>query len=154
MEESDYRLSLTSDATGADGISLLNGSAGDILNALGFTDTSRVAKNHLTGGDRSDCFTSSVVAVQTLLGLNDARTSSENGIVINGAGIAAIDLATDTLTTIAQKFVAAGIDASVVSETVDNEVTYRLFIEGGANTYTDEHNIWKHWASYGGGFPM
>jgi len=139
--ENDYRLSLTNDATGADGISLLNGGAGDILNALGFIDTSRVAKNHLTGGDRSDGFTSSVVAVQTLLGLNDAGTSSENGIVINGAGVAAIDLATDTLTTIAQKFVDAGINASVVSETVDNEVTYRLFIEGGANTYTDEQNI-------------
>lgn len=34
----DYRLILTSDATGAAGMSLLNGGATDILNLLGFTD--------------------------------------------------------------------------------------------------------------------
>ena len=139
--ESEYRLSLTSDATGADGMNLSNGSATDVLNALGFTDTSRVAKNHITGGDKSDGFTSSTVAVKTLLGLTTTQTSSVNGIEINGTGIGAVDLSTDTLTTITQKFVDAGIDASVVSETVDDEISYRILIQGGDNTYTDESNI-------------
>ncbi len=139
--DSDYRLALNSDGTGEDGISLLNGSSTDILNALGFIDSSRAVKNHIAGGDKSDTFASSIISVQTLLGLNEAQTSSASGIEINGAGIAAIDLSTDTLTTIAQKFVAAGIDASVITETVDGEVNYRIFIEGGANSYVDENNI-------------
>jgi flagellar hook-associated protein 2 len=137
----DYRLALTSDTTGAGGISLSNGCASDILQSLGFTDSSRTAKHHITGGDKSDTFESSVVAVKTLLGLSTAQTSEESGIVINGSGIAAIDLSTDSLSTIASKFNDAGIDASVIRETTDGEIAYRLFIEGGSNTYIDENNI-------------
>jgi len=54
----DYRLILTSDNTGAAGISLKNGGAADLLGGLGFWDTSRTAKNPLAGGDRTDRFTS------------------------------------------------------------------------------------------------
>jgi len=137
----DYRLTLTSDNTGDTGIGLLNGSATDILSAFGFTDTTRTAKNHIAGGDKTDAFTSSTVAVTTLLGLRTTQSANAGDIIVNGCAIDAIDLGTDSLESIKDKFVAAGVTASVISETSGNQVFYRLLIEGGANTYTDSSNI-------------
>ena len=137
----DYRLMLTSDTTGEDGIGLLNGGATDILNKLGFIDTDRIAKNHIAGGDKSDAFTISTMSVKTLLGLSTTQTSANGDIEINGNSIGAIDLSTDTLTTIKDKFVAAGVDASIITETVEGENRFRILIEGGSNTYTDKNNI-------------
>ncbi len=137
----DYRLILTSDSTGASGISLLNGGATDILNQFGFTDTSRTAKNHLAGGDRTDRFTSTNVSIQSLLGLTTAQTSPAGGIVINGHPVGAINLGTDTLSSLQTKFAAAGLTASITTETEDGATYYRLMVEGSANTYTDHSNI-------------
>ena len=137
----DYRLILTSDATGQEGIGLLNGGATDILNNFGFIDTDRTAKNHITGGDKSDAFTSSTTSVKTLLGLSTTQTSANGDIEINGNSVDAIDLSTDTLTTIKDKFVAAGLDASIITETVDGETRFRIMVEGGSNTYIDKNNI-------------
>jgi flagellar hook-associated protein 2 len=140
----DYRLILTSDSTGKAGIGLLNGGATDILNQFGFIDTSRVAKNQLAGADRSDRFTSTNVSIQSLLGLTTAQTSAAGDIKINGQNIGAIDLSTDTLTTLQSKFANAtpdGLTASITTETEDGKTFYRLMIEGSANTYTDKSNI-------------
>ena len=137
----DYRLSLTSDTTGQEGIGLLNGGATDILNKFGFIDTDRTAKNHITGGDKSDAFTSSTMSVKTLFGLSTTQTSANGDIEINGNSVGAIDLSTDTLTTIKDKFVAAGVDASIITETVDGESRFRILVEGGSNTYIDKNNI-------------
>ncbi len=137
----DYRLILTSDSTGASGIGLLNGGATDILNQLGFTDTSRAAKNHLAGADRTDRFTSTNVSIKSLLGLSTTQTSAAGEIVINGNAVAAIDLGTDTLSSLQTKLSAAGLAASITTETEDGQTYYRLMVAGAANTYTDKSNI-------------
>lgn len=141
----DYRLVLTNDDTGADGISILNGSANDILFELGFKDTTRTAKTHITGGDKSDGFTSTDENIKTLLGLSTTQTSALGDIKINIGGgdlaVAAIDLSSDSLEDIRAKFAAAGVDASIITETVDGTNYYRILIEGGSNTYTDKNNI-------------
>jgi len=138
--EGDYRLILTG-ATGEAGFSVLNGGAVDILNRFGFGDTSRSTKNHLAGADRSDRFTSMNESIKTLLGLTTAQTSADSEIVINGNGVAAIDLSTDTLSTLQSKLSAAGLTASITTETEGGKTYYRLMIEGSANTYTDKNNI-------------
>jgi len=137
----DYRLVLTSDKTGADGIGLLNGGASDVLNAFGFTDTARTAKNHLAGGDQTDRFASTNISIQALLGLTDAQASAEGDIVISGHSVGAIDLRTDTLDTLQAKLKAAGLSASVTTETENGQTYYRLLVSGSANTYTDKNNI-------------
>ncbi|MHB8090684.1 MAG: flagellar filament capping protein FliD [Syntrophales bacterium] len=137
----DYRLVLTSDHTGAAGIGLLNGGATDILNQFGFTDSSRTAKNHLAGGDRTDRFSSTSISIKSLLGLTTTQTSLAGDIVINGQAVGAIDLNTDTLSTLQTKFAAAGLTASITSETENNQTYYRLMVSGAANTYTDKNNI-------------
>ena len=65
-----YRLELTSDTTGASGISLLNGSASDTLGSLGFNGTGTSIKNQVTGGAQSDSFSSSSTGVAALLGIS------------------------------------------------------------------------------------
>ena len=137
----DCRLILTSDKTGADGISLLNGGATDILNALGLSDTSRTAKNSITGGDRTDRFSSTSISIQSLLGLTSAQTSGAGDIVINGQAVGAIDLATDTLSSLQTKFTAAGLTATITTETENDQTYYRLMVQGSGNTYTDKNHI-------------
>jgi len=138
----DYRLILTSDDTGVDGISILNGSANDILFELGFKDTTRTAKTHIAGGDKSDGFTSTDENIKDLLSLSTTQTSAAGDIKINGSNVDAIDLSSNSLEDIRAKFDAvAGVDASIITETVDGTNYYRILIEGGSNTYTDKNNI-------------
>lgn len=137
----DHRLVLTSNDTGAAGIGLLNGGATDILNRFGFTDGSRTAKNHLAGGDRTDRFTSTNVSIKSLLGLTTSQTSLDDEIVINGLTVEAIDLNTDTLSTLQTKLSAAGLTTTITNETENNQTYYRLMVSGAANTYTDKNNI-------------
>jgi flagellar hook-associated protein 2 len=139
--DGDYRLVLTSDSTGASGISLQNGSMTDILNKFGFTDTNRTAKNHISGGDRTDRFSSTSMTIKSLLGLTTTQTSTAGEIVINGHAVGAIDLSTDTLSTLQTKLAAAGVTVSITTETEDDQTYYRLMVSGAANTYTDKNNI-------------
>ncbi|MBU4037933.1 MAG: flagellar filament capping protein FliD, partial [Proteobacteria bacterium] len=137
----DYRMILTSDKTGSNGISLQNGSASDVLSQFGFTDSARTSKNHLAGGDRTDTFSSTNISIKSLLNLSTTQTSSAGEIVINGLSVGDIDLSTDTLSSLQTKFAAAGLTASITSE-VENSITYyRLMVEGANNTYTDSNNI-------------
>ncbi|HAJ27394.1 MAG TPA: flagellar hook protein [Syntrophus sp. (in: bacteria)] len=147
----DNRLILTSDSTGATGISLKNGGGADILNKLGFADTSRTAKNHLAGGDRTDRFTSTTVSIQSLLGLTSAQTSGAGDIVINGQAVGAIDLSTDSLSSLQAKLTLAGLTATITTETEDNKTYYRLMVAGAANTYTDKNNILETLGTIKGG---
>lgn len=138
----DCRLVLTSDETGTDGISILNGGGNDILFELGFRDATRIAKNHITGGDKSDGFYSTDENIKDLLGLSTTQTSALGDIKINGSDVAAIDLSSDSLEDIRAKFDAvAGVDASIITETVDGASYYRILIEGGSNSYTDHNNM-------------
>ncbi len=51
--DTDYRLNLTSDETGAEGITLENGSAADILELMGWTDSADVVNEIVAGLDAS-----------------------------------------------------------------------------------------------------
>jgi flagellar hook-associated protein 2 len=51
--DSDYRLNLTSNTTGADGITLENGSTTNLLQLMGWTDTEGVVNEIVAGGDAS-----------------------------------------------------------------------------------------------------
>ncbi|MCX7635975.1 MAG: flagellar filament capping protein FliD, partial [Syntrophales bacterium] len=132
---------LTSDRAGAEGIDLRNGGSKDIWGALGFTDATRVTKHHIAGGDLSDRFSSTTISLQALLGLSNAQSAAAGDIVINGHSIGAIDFATDSLSSIQVKLAAAGVTASLTSETEGSQTYYRLLIGGSNNTYSDKNNI-------------
>lgn len=136
----DYRLILTSDTTGAEGITLKNGSTTDLVQRFGWKDGLAATVNHaITGGAQGDRFSSATVSIQSLLGL----TTGESGNVTIGDKSVAIDLSTMSLTDIKNAINAAaptGVSASVVSETVDGKTMYRLQIDG-TQTFTDTKNI-------------
>ena len=136
----DYRLILTSDKTGAKGISLLNGSSVNLVQAFGWKDNQTATiKNSITLGAQSDRFNSSNVAVGSLLGL----TTGESASVTIGDKSVAINLSTMSLTDIKTAINTAaptGVSASVISETVDNTTYYRMQIDG-TQTFSDTKNI-------------
>ena len=152
---SNYRLLLTSDDTGEDGISLLNASATDILGNLGFSETasgSYEVKNSITGGAQSDRFTSVNTSIKDLLGLNTSQSSTTQLRIeaIDGTSDAiSIDLSTDDLYDIRDAINDAkrntSLSASVVSETVGGTTYYRLQVDGIADTdpFQDENNIFQ-----------
>jgi len=142
----DNRLVLSSDNTGADGISLLNGSAANLLQKFGWKDNqAAVIKNSITNGAQSDLFSSQNVTVKSLLGLATGETST-GALTIDGTAvtITLTDSLTDIKTDINTAMTAAGkgdkIAASIVSEDVDGTTYYRLQIEG-TETFVDEKNI-------------
>jgi flagellar capping protein FliD len=133
----NYHLILTSDKTGEDGLSVLEGAyysgganGDNILEEMGFISGSTTIKTATSDGAKSDLFDSSSGAIKTLLGLTSAPGSTT--VKIGGLDVS-IDLssAAESLTTIAQKIDAlAGISAEVVSETVSGETKYRIDISG------------------------
>ncbi len=142
MSDNEYRLSLTSKSTGEDGIFLANGSETDILSEFGLADGTLTLRNAITGGAQSSAFSSSTDAVGTSLGLTSAASGT---VTIAGVGIA-IDLSTDSLDSIAgtingnATLQAAGVSASVVSSTNDDETVYTLQIDGN-QSFTDSGNV-------------
>ena len=132
-----YKLVLTSKTEGAAGISLLNGSGTDTLGTLGFNSSGTQIKNSIVGGAKSDTFTSESTSVESLLG-NESQAMS-GSLLINGKAVT-IDLS-DSLDTIRDNLNAAGLSASVVSETKGTDTVYRLQIENlsswADNTPTD-----------------
>jgi flagellar hook-associated protein 2 len=132
---SDYRLILTSDTEGDEGFSLLNASSSDILASLGFSDGTQVIKNSIQGGAKSDTFTSTSTAVGTLLGLSSPQSGT---VTIDGANVD-IDLSTDSLIDIRDAIVAAGKEASIITETQNGSTVYRLLIE--TSNLTDSNNV-------------
>lgn len=131
-----YRLVLTSEGEGSDGISLGNGSTGDTLGSLGFNGTGTAVKNQAAGAAMSDALSSSTTSVEALLGIESQNLSGS--VTINGKTVA-IDL-TDTLDTIKNNLTAAGVSASIESETSGDTTTYRLKVEG-MSSWTDDNNI-------------
>lgn len=136
----DYRLILTSDKTGAEGISLLNGSAVNLVQAFGWKDNQAATiKNSITLGAQSDRFSSSTSAIGSLLGL----TAGESGSVTIGGQVVAINLSAMSLTDIKTAINTAapvGVSVSVISETVDNTTYYRMQVDG-TQTFVDDKNI-------------
>jgi len=141
----DYRLILTSDTTGADGISLLNGSSVNLVQTFGWKDNEAATiKNSITLGAQSDRFISATSAVSSLLGL----TSGESGSVTIAGVAVTINLntsLTDIKTAINNAVgLPAGVSASVIEEVVDNTKYYRLQVDG-TQTFGDvtNTNIWN-----------
>ena len=140
----DYRLILTNDVTGAEGISLVNGSSANLVQQFGWKDNQTATmKNSITSGVQSDRFTSSTTAVKSLLGLS----TGESGSVTIGEGIGAktvaINLSTMSLTDIKTAINTAGatgVTASIISEEADGETYYRLQIDG-TQAFSDNNNI-------------
>ena len=134
----DYRLVLTSDDTGEDGISILEGSLDNVLQTMGFITSSTAIKTTTSDGAKSDLFNSSTGIVGTLLELSSP--SGDMTVQIGGTNVD-INLSTQSITTIAQNIDAlAGISASVVSETEDGETHYRIDISG-TTSFTDNGNV-------------
>ena len=151
----DYRLVLTNDDTGADGISLLDASSSDILGQLGFVETasdSYEVKNSITGGAQSDRFANSNDSIEDLLDLNTAQSSTTltikdaSGTDSNNISV---NLANDDLNAIALAINnnkgGASISASVVSETVSGTTYYRLQIDGihASDPFSDNNNVFE-----------
>ena len=138
----DYRLVLTSDETGEEGISLLNGSSLDLVQKFGWKDGQAAQlKNGITSGVQSDLFASHNQAIQSLLGLSTGEAST--GTLTIGGTAVTINLATMSLTDIKAAVNGAGISgvsASVVSHIEDGATSYRLQIDG-TQAFTDEKNI-------------
>lgn len=138
----EYRLTLTSQATGAEGIDLANASSADVLGQLGMADNSVALHNLVTNGAQSSEFESSTESIKTLLGLN---TSPSGNVTIAGESIS-IDLTTDSLQTIRDRINAnanlqsQGVSASIVTSTDAGKTTYALQIDG-TQTLTDADNI-------------
>lgn len=140
----DYRLILTSDTTGADGIGLQNASSSDILQAFGWKDDVETVKNDITNGAQSDLFSSSTQDVKSLLGLSTTQTGTIQ--IQDGNGVyqdVAIDLSSDSLEEIKTKInnaSIAGVTASVVTQTENGVTKYRLQIDG-SQSFHDSSNI-------------
>ncbi len=138
-ETNDYRLMLTSDDTGEDGIGLQNASSSDLLELFGWKDKSSSIKNSITGGAQSDSFSNSTQDVKTLLGLS----STQSGTIQIKGGNVSIDFSTDSIEDIKTAINNAsivGVSASVVTDTSWSTTTYKLQIDGSQD-FVDDQNI-------------
>jgi flagellar hook-associated protein 2 len=130
-------LVLTSDLSGAQGISAVDDANGT-FKALGFTDGTAVANISASGATQTFAASSATQSIGSLLSLTPPAATS---ILVGGKSIA-LDLGTDTLTTIAAKINAATgnpSSASVRTQTVGSATTYQLVtdstveVDPGAN---------------------
>jgi len=146
VSDTDYRLILTSDNTGEEAFNIFDASA-DTVNilqntstGLGFLDsTTPTIKNPTSDGAESGRFSSSEVAVGSLLGLTSAQTGTD--ITVGTTSTLDINLATQSLSTIASNINdLAGISASVESITEDGTTRYYIDISG-TTTFSDKNNV-------------
>ena len=136
VSDTDNRLVLTSDVTGEDKFNILSASATDILASLGFT-TGDTIKNTTSDGAESDEFSNSQTAVGSLLGLTNPQS---NTVTIAGQALA-INLSTQSLTTIASNINGlTNVTATVIDTTTDGVTTYKIDISG-TTTFVDADNI-------------
>ena len=140
--DNDHRLILTAQDTGAgSAIQLLDANSGSILEGLGLLNSTTSIKHALENGAQSDSLSSSSGPIGTVLGLTTAPSGTVN---INGTDVD-IDLATDTLQTIASRInsTVSGVTATVISTKEGNSYSYTLNIVGdsGTPTFTDDKNV-------------
>jgi flagellar hook-associated protein 2 len=149
ISETEYRLTLQSDAEGADGMSLKNGNDSTVLEQLTLhTGTEQLA--HASGSDAlSDTYrysededTTPDKTISSLLSLTDPQS----GLVTIKDKSYTIDLSTATLNSIVSAINAdppTGTVASVVSVTDDDFVTtYKLKLTNvGLSDLTDQNNV-------------
>jgi flagellar hook-associated protein 2 len=115
------RLVLASSSTGASGIELVDGSAG-VLSQLGLVDGSATTSSAQAQSYR---FSSSTTAIGTLLGTTELPAATT--ITVGNTTIS-VDLSVDTLADIQQRIVAAGVDASLETQTFNSSSWQRLVV--------------------------
>ena len=131
LGENEFRLVLTSGKTGAAGIDLVDGAAG-VLQGLGFNDGGTSIKRATSNGALGDAFADATSAVGALIGFTTAPADT---VTIGGEQVT-IDLATDSLDTIALAINTAAINAgkgfraAVVDDTSSGTTLKRLEIKG------------------------
>lgn len=141
----EYKLELQSTSTGSSSISLKDGDASSVLQSLNLISGDSLL-NQSGSNALSDSYSSESTAVGTLLGLTSPQTGT---IQITGTDSTtqnvSIDLATDSLQTIAGNINAAGITgvtASVVPTTTNGTTTYQLQLTNvTATSFTDSNNV-------------
>ncbi|MCP4268480.1 MAG: flagellar filament capping protein FliD [Candidatus Brocadiaceae bacterium] len=143
VSDTDNRMILTSDNTGEGMFSILDASSDseDILEALGLASSTVSIKNATSDGAKSDEFSNSETAVKSLLSLS---TGQSNTVTIGGESVA-IDLSSESLTTIADNINTALTGASkgtatVESTTTDGVTAYYIDING-TTSFSDTDNI-------------
>jgi len=142
ISETDHRLTITSNATGAENaIDLVDANSSDLLESLGLVGSATSIKTAITDGAASDYITDKATAVGEVLELG---TSPSGTVQINGTDVA-INLADDSLEDIAARITStvANVTATVESEEIDGATYYRLEIvgSGGTPTFTDDNNV-------------
>jgi flagellar hook-associated protein 2 len=142
----DYRLLLTSDDTGENGIGLQNASASDLVELFGWKNSTSSLKNSITGGAQSDSFSNSTQDLKSLLGLSTTQSGSIQIKDGNDAyKIVSIDFSTDSIEDIKTAINGAaivGVTASIITDTTGSTTTYKLQIDGSQD-FVDTKNILK-----------
>jgi|GEM_PF-278102 len=130
------RLVLTSTQTGAAGINLVDG-AQNVAQTLGWVDSASTIKHVTSAGAQSDNFGSATASIGSQLGLTAAPGAQT--VTIGGHPVT-IDLATDSLTSIAASLSGlSGIQATVQSTTVNGATQYYLDVRNTTN-FVDSGN--------------
>lgn len=130
------RLVLTSTQTGAAGINLVDG-AQNIAQQLGWVDPTSTIKHVTSAGAQSDNFASATASIGSQLGLTAAPGAQT--VTVGGQSVS-VDLASDSLTSIAAKLSAlTGIQATVQSTTVNGTTQYYLDVRN-TTSFVDSGN--------------
>jgi len=139
VTESDYRLILSSETSGAEGFSIANVGDTDILGQLGLVDDTKSVREISNGAVLSNEFASALSTIGSMIGVS----SNVSGTVSIRNKSITIDLSSDTLTTVRDKINSlglSGVSASVGTVTDNGVTTYRLEIEG-TEDFTDDSNV-------------
>lgn len=130
------RLVLTSAQTGAAGINLVDGAQG-VARQLGWVDSTSSIKHVTSAGAQSDKFASATASIGSQLGLTAAP--GVQTVTIAGQSVS-INLATDSLTSIASAFSSiSGVQATVQSTTVNGATQYYLDVRN-TTSFVDSGN--------------
>ena len=137
--EDSYRLILTSDSTGEEGFSIAEVGSSTALADLGLVDGTVSIKNPTSDGAQSDNFSSTAVAIASLLELSSAPGATN--VTIAGQTVS-IDLTTDTLSDIANAIDSlSGVSATVDSTTDDDGNTVYYVDISGTTSFSDNNNV-------------
>jgi flagellar hook-associated protein 2 len=118
------RLVLTATQPGAGGVQLTDGSSG-VLASLGLVDASAQSVTTANGGAETYRFSDGTTALGTLLG---ATTLPAAANIVVGNTTITVDLSTDSLDSIRQKILTAGVNASLSSPSFGGSTMARLDI--------------------------
>lgn len=127
-----FRLQLSSDTTGAEGIRLVDGAGGGVLRQLGIVDGSLVQNLSAAGAPQSSRFASASSTVASQVGLTAPAAAT---ITVGGRSIS-VDLAADSLQTLAARITAAGGTAEVLTGSANGTAYSRLSVNGTVSAST------------------